>query len=151
VITRILVAVDDSPAGLAASRLAIEAAAAHRATLRVVTVVTDGILELAIAAARPAPGLHERRLTSGLAFLQHVARAAEQAGVPFELRQLEADDVAVAVLDEARAWRADLVVIGRSRRHHPGDPYIGSDARQVLEFAEQPVLVAPPPNRGSRG
>lgn len=147
---RILVAVDDSPAGLAASRLAIETAAAHRATLRIVTVVADGAVELAIAAAGPAPGLHERRISSGLAFLQHVARAAEQAGVTFELRQLEADDVAAAVLDEARAWAADLVVIGRSRRHHAGDPYIGSDARQVLEFAEQPVLVAPPPNRAAR-
>lgn len=146
-ITKVLGAVDDSPAGLAASRLAVDVARAYRARLLVVTVVSDGLLEAEIGAGPAGPGLHERRVTSGLAFLRHVARDAERAGVPIELRELESDDVGTAVLDEARAWGADLVVIGRSRRRHAGDPYIGGDARQVLEFAEQPVLVAPPPNR----
>jgi hypothetical protein len=35
-------------------------------------------------------------------------------------------------------------VIARSqRRRRTGDPYVGSETAQVLEFTEKPVLVVP--------
>ena len=40
-----------------------------------------------------------------------------------------------AVLDEARSWPADLVIIGRAGRWHSGEPYVGAQTRHVLEFA----------------
>jgi nucleotide-binding universal stress UspA family protein len=49
------------------------------------------------------------------------------------------------VLAQAREWRADLVVLGRSREAGVGDPFIGGQTRLVLEFTDIPVLVVPPP------
>jgi nucleotide-binding universal stress UspA family protein len=49
------------------------------------------------------------------------------------------------VLDHARFWAADLVVLGRANRHAPGQPYIGHHTQRILEVAEVPVLTVPPP------
>jgi nucleotide-binding universal stress UspA family protein len=51
---------------------------------------------------------------------------------------------AARVLAEARAWHADLVVLGRSGQHRrSAAPGLGSQVRTVLEFTEVPVLVVP--------
>jgi hypothetical protein len=47
---------------------------------------------------------------------------------------------------KARVWGADLIVLGRSNLPGPGQPYVGSHTRQVLEFAERPVPVVPAPD-----
>jgi len=142
-IERILLAVDDSPAALAAGRLAVATAQAYGARLRVVTVVEDGLLDERLSVLGNQ-GLKARRASAGSSVLSHVARAAADAGVSAEVLQLEGE-AGRRILESARRWPADLVVIGRSERRGAGDPYIGSVTRQVLEFAEQPVLVAPPP------
>jgi hypothetical protein len=36
-----------------------------------------------------------------------------------------------------------VIVIGRSGGRRSGEPYVGSEVRHVLEFADQPVLVVP--------
>jgi len=145
VIRRVLVAVDDSPASLAAARLAVELAATWNASLRAVSVVGDHLVDERLAAVlgppEPEP-LARRRENAASAVLRHLARLAEQSGVPIETRQLDGEPAAV-ILDEARRWPADLVVLGRSDRHGAGEPYIGAQTRQVLEFADRPVLVVP--------
>ncbi|HET8683969.1 MAG TPA: universal stress protein, partial [Micromonosporaceae bacterium] len=80
---------------------------------------------------------------------------ADRAGVPVETVQVDGEPAA-RVLAQARAWRADLVVLGRSDRPGVGEPYVGGHTRHVLEFAEQPVLVVPSapgprPAPGARG
>ena len=67
---------------------------------------------------------------------------ARDAGAVADTRRIEGEP-ARGVLDEARAWQATLVVIGRSGRRGAGEPYMGRETRHVLEFAEQPVLVVP--------
>jgi nucleotide-binding universal stress UspA family protein len=144
-IRRVLVAVDDSPASLAAARAAVELAAGWQASLRVVSVVGDHALAERLAAVvAPADGepLDRRRARAASAMLHHVEQLAERSGVPVETRLREGAPAAV-ILDEARRWPADLVVLGRSGRHAAGEPAIGSQTRQVLEFAEEPVLVVP--------
>ena len=49
-IRRILLAVDDSPAGLAAARSAMQLAQACEADVRAVTVLLDGLLESVLSA-----------------------------------------------------------------------------------------------------
>ena len=56
-ITRILLAVDDSPGALAAARIAVDLAAHLGARLRVVNVVQDGRLAETLEAASGSPGL----------------------------------------------------------------------------------------------
>jgi nucleotide-binding universal stress UspA family protein len=84
-----------------------------------------------------------RRRHAASSVLHHVARLAEQSGVLIETRLLDGLPAAM-ILDEANRWPADLIVVGRSDRHEAGEPYIGSETRHILEFADRPVLVVPP-------
>jgi nucleotide-binding universal stress UspA family protein len=141
-IGRILVAVDDSPGGLAAARTAIMLAASLAAQLRAVHVLVDGDLDRALAAVHSGD-VRARRSFGATAVLDHVARRAAQAGVKTETVSLGGEP-ARCLLDEARTWVADLIVMGRSDLPAgTGQPYIGGEVRQVLEFADQPVLVVP--------
>lgn len=141
-IGRILVAADDSPGGLAAARTAIMLAASLAAQLRAVHVLVDGDLDRALAAVHSGD-VRARRSFGATAVLDHVARQAAQAGVKAETVSLGGEP-ARCILDEARTWVADLIVMGRSDLPAgTGQPYVGGEVRQVLEFAEQPVLVIP--------
>jgi nucleotide-binding universal stress UspA family protein len=139
-IKRVLVAVDDSPGGLAAARYGIDLAHDLAATIRVLTVLGDGELRIAL---RDDQGLESRRRTEADALLRHVSEMARRLGVPAEMVKIPGT-VAACVLEQAREWPADLVVLGRSRGTGVGGPFIGSQARLVLEFADVPVLVIPP-------
>jgi nucleotide-binding universal stress UspA family protein len=150
VIERILVAVDESPDSLAAVRIAIELATGLGAQLRAVHVRPDHFLdrELEAAASRSAVAL--RRERAAAAILARVSTLARTAGVAIQTALL-VGEIAPAILDAARDWPADLVVIGKSRRAATGEPYVGSQTRSVLEFGEQPVLVATPVRSGTTG
>lgn len=144
-IRNILLAVDDSAPALAAARTGVELAATCGARVRAVTVLTDG--RIAEQLARTAG--HDdslatiaRQSQTADAVLRHVARLAADADVPCETAKLDGE-VAQRILQEADSWPADLVVIGRSDIGKPGQPYIGSHTRHVLEFAEQAVIVVP--------
>ena len=140
-ITHILLAVDDSPDSLAATRLAVELALGLGARLRAVHVRADHQFEAAIEAATGSP-VGVRRDEAEASLLARVAALAQGRGVVVETVLL-AGRVEVALLQAARDWGADLVVIGKSGRAAVGEPYVGSLTRHVLEFAEQPVLVTP--------
>jgi nucleotide-binding universal stress UspA family protein len=121
---RILIAVDDSAPALAAAELAIELGQVLTTELRFVSVIevgrtTDAILRH-IAGMTAAAGL-------AASFL-----AIDDGEHPFEL-----------LLDAARGWDADLVVMGRSDNRRPGEPYVGSQTEHLLEFTDIPVLVVP--------
>jgi nucleotide-binding universal stress UspA family protein len=146
VIERVLLAVDDTPGSLAATRVAVAIARELHARLRAVHVSTDHLFESALAAATGSPQVRTGRDIAAAALLDRVAALAAVAGVDVET-DLLAGNVAPAVLDAARTWAADLVVVGKSARTISGEPYVGAQTRQILEFAEQPVLVVPPAHR----
>lgn len=145
-ISRILVAVDDSAAALAAAAVAVEIAAATGATVQALHVLGDGEVT---EAWRCASCTGVPRAVAAEALLAHVARMASAAGVPVHT-ELGTGDAAPTVLDHARSWPADLVVLGRAACHGTGTPYIGHHTQHVLEFAEVPVLTVPPPQQGTK-
>jgi nucleotide-binding universal stress UspA family protein len=53
-------------------------------------------------------------------------------GVPFD-----------TILDDAREWKADVILMGRTGRTGPGRALLGSEAERVLEFTDRPVLIVP--------
>lgn len=144
-IERILLAVDDTPDSLAAARTAIAVAGATGARLRVVHVSADHVLDSAIEAATGSADAATRRAVADAALLSRVAALAAAAGVPTET-ELLSGEAAPAVLAAARAWPADVIVVGKSARAAHGEPYVGSQTRQILEFCDLPVLVVPPPH-----
>jgi nucleotide-binding universal stress UspA family protein len=141
---RVLVAVDDSPAALAAARLAVQLARDWKADVRAVTVVFDHEVIDRLGGTLNAEPLQRRRGHAASSLLHYVERIGRAAGVRVETVQ-SSGPAAEELLKQARAWSADLVVIGRSGRGGVGQPYVGSHTRHVLEFADQPVLVVPQP------
>jgi nucleotide-binding universal stress UspA family protein len=141
VIERILVATDDSPAGLEALQRAIELAARFAATLRVVHVHADSDVTTALLASG-APRMAERRSKAVQSLFLQASRLAARAGVEVQTLELRGEP-AHRILEQARSWPADLVVIGRGEARGAGRPWVGRETRMVLEFADQPVLVVP--------
>jgi len=140
---QILLAVDDSPAGLAAARVAVELAAGWAGQIRAVHVLVDGVLEAALEQEASSAGVHGRRDLGAHAALKYVGDLAGRAGVPIETMALEGEP-ARRILEQAEAWPADLIVLGGAGRGLIGEPYVGSAVSRVLEFADAPVLVVPP-------
>jgi nucleotide-binding universal stress UspA family protein len=147
--TRILVAVDDSPAALEGLRVAVDLARHSGAQLRCVHVLVDGELLRALGKVHHDGTVVERRAREADLLLRHVVAVAERSGVPAEGVSLEGEPGRV-LLDEARDWRADLLVVGRADAVRPGTAYVGGVARQLLEFSDVPVLVVPQRAPGSR-
>jgi nucleotide-binding universal stress UspA family protein len=141
VTSRVLLAVDDSRPALAAARTAVGLAAALRARLCAVTVLADGVLTRRIAGITGDGEAAARRELMSASVLRHVAALAKRSGVPVDSVIAEGEPAA-AILDQASAWRADMIVLGRSDQEGPGS-HLGSQTLQVLEFAEVPVLVVP--------
>ena len=146
--TRILVAINDSPAGLAAARAAIWLATESRATVLAVHVVADEApgadaahREVATGQA-PAQTDADIRAREAAAVLDFVAGLAQQAGVPMETRMLPGGPGRV-ILEQAARWGADVIMLGRSGVRHVGQPFVGSQVLYVLEFADVPVVVVP--------
>ncbi len=144
--SRILLAVDDSEGALAASRVAIDLADTCHAVLRVVSVVVDGLVAGALAGGEAVEPVRQRQLVAASSVLRYVSETARRRGLTVEVRQLEGRP-AQQILHEAQDWSAEVVVLGRSAVRGAGLPYVGSVTAHVLEFAEQPVLVVPPPSR----
>jgi nucleotide-binding universal stress UspA family protein len=136
--TRILVAVDDSSGGVSAARTAVRLAALTGGHIRAITVESDGIV------ADSGSGAGASEADRGRAALDFVRDLAADHGIRIETDHLQGRP-ALVILDDATAWRADYIVVGRTGRHRIGEHFIGADAQHVLEFAEVPVVVVPSP------
>jgi nucleotide-binding universal stress UspA family protein len=140
--SRILVAVDDSAAALTAVGVAVTLGTLSGARLRFVHVIADGEVVRALARMGRDGQKTAERAVASQSLLRHVSREAEHAGVPSDTASLSGDPAAV-LLDAARSWDADLLVLGRSDVGQVGRAYVGEVTRGVLEFSETPVLVVP--------
>lgn len=142
-IQHILLAVDDSPASMAATQVAIEMASRLDAEVYAATVIVNHAVDERLAAALDSRAtLTRRRDQAAASVLRHVARLAARAGVPVRTLTLYGEP-APCLLKQAREWPADLVVMGHASRPGAGQHYVGAQTQHVLEFAEQPVLVVP--------
>lgn len=141
---RILVAVDDSPAAMAAVRTALAIATRTGAHVRFVHVLADGELVRALTGGQPEAPLRERRSRASSSLLAHVVHLARAEGVEADGVGLQGE-AAPEILAQAASWPADLIVIGRSDVRGTGRPYVGTVTRHVLEFSDDPVLVVPRP------
>lgn len=81
--------------------------------------------------------------SSGNRVLAQAHAEARQAGVTAEVKLLEAsgDRVASVIVDEARSWPADLIVIGTHGRSGFSRVVFGSVAEGVVRSAHIPVLL----------
>jgi len=75
--------------------------------------------------------------------LRKARERAERAGVPVETRLVEVLDrrAAQVISEEARQWRADLLVLGTHGRKGFDHLLLGSVAEGVIRTASMPVLL----------
>jgi len=146
--TRILLAVNDSPAGLAAARTALRFARASRGTVLAVHVLAaDPSSPRAGGPAGAAAVEHDRAAATSAeraadALLDYITELAKESDVPIEARRL-AGRPAQVILEQAARWGPDVIVLGRSGVRHVGQPFVGSQVLHVIEFSDVPVLVVP--------
>ena len=146
---RLFVCMDGSVAALAAGRLALELAAEYGGVVRAVSVVGGDDWEPALPGrASLGAGAGARMEQAHRATLHRFGAMGRERSVKVETELLHGGPLR-EILRDARSWRPDLVLIGRTRRSGPGSPMLGSLAMQVVEFADWPVIVVPEKPGGS--
>lgn len=141
---RILVPVDGSPTANHGLGEAIALGKLTGARLRLLHVVDE--LSFAIGAGAFA-GFASDYITmlreGGEDILAAGKARVEAAGLEVDtvLRDTFAGRVCDHVTQEAKAWPAELIVIGTHGRRGAGRLFMGSDAEQILRQAPVPVLL----------
>ena len=80
---------------------------------------------------------------AGQKVLATCAATARQAGVEVDTKfiVLQTQRICDAIIEEAKRWPADLIVIGTHGRHGFNHLLLGSAAEGVIRLATIPVLV----------
>ena len=143
--TRILVPVDGSATSMLGLNEAAKIASESGAQLRVLNVVDEMIMVPAVD-AYPMAGVEdmlESLRESGREALEEAGKAAEKLGISAETVQIESrgSPVSDVILNDARRWRADVIVMGTHGRRGMNRLLLGSDAERVLRQTPVPVLL----------
>jgi nucleotide-binding universal stress UspA family protein len=87
---------------------------------------------------------HKRIIEDSAArYLDVVAQAAKQAGVPCEVISMTSDYPADTILETATERKCDLIVMATHGRRGISGVLLGSETQRVLTQAKIPVLVYP--------
>ncbi|HEX8874266.1 MAG TPA: universal stress protein [Nitrosospira sp.] len=138
----ILVPVDGSATCEHALREALGLARQQPAELELVYVMED-ILFLENEAYINYTEVRKSARNTGEQILARAQTVVQQAGMTAEHKLLEArgERIASVILEEARRWPADLIVIGTHGRSGFSRVLFGSVAEGVVRMAHIPVLL----------
>lgn len=142
--THILVAVDGSKTSDLALQEAIGLVRDQQATLRVVYVV-DEVSIFADAEFISPIEIEKAWVASGHAALSKAKSVAQAAGMEAETKLLENEAlgqrIADVIVQEARSWPADLLVVGTHGRRGLNHLLLGSVAEGIVRMSPVPVLL----------
>jgi nucleotide-binding universal stress UspA family protein len=145
---RILVPFDGSATSSCGLDEAIGIAKLTGASLRLIHMLdildfTSGFETAAVYTDHVIPFMRQ----TGQEILQGGKACAEKAGVRADTVLLEGMKTRLCdlVADQARAWGAELIVIGTHGRRGVGRVLLGSDAEQIVRTAPVPVLLVRAP------
>lgn len=141
---KILVPIDGSDTSKLGLEESIRLAKSTGGRLRLIHVIDDLSLALAMDGYSGHPGewLNELR-AEGARILQDAADVALQSGVIVDTKLKEhfKGTVSELVIAEAQGWSADLIVIGTHGRRGLGRIVLGSSAESILRNSPIPVLL----------
>jgi nucleotide-binding universal stress UspA family protein len=147
---RILVPVDGSPTSTAGLDEALKLVRSNRARIRLLHIIDD-----TLAFSSPDGGgvnyVLDALRKSGREALERAASRVRRSKLEPEIALVEnfVGRVAEAIVDQAKRWRADLIVMGTHGRRGFNRLLIGSSAELVVRSSSVPVLLVPA-RRGSR-
>jgi nucleotide-binding universal stress UspA family protein len=141
---RILVPVDGSSTSAQGLAEAIAIAKLTQGRIRLLHVFMEPFEAVGIDGAMCSGADIHRLVHEGGEIL--LAKAAEQvrsqgAAVDTVLESSDGARVCDVVAKAAKAWSADLIVIGTHGRRGVGRMLLGSDAEQILRMSPAPVLL----------
>jgi nucleotide-binding universal stress UspA family protein len=139
-----LVTADDSRESIAAATTAAHLAVTLQAQIRIFVVVEDDRVGEELERVT-GPDASDRRHQAVTNLLEYLRRKVCDEGVPsteVEVAQTTGEPYR-QILEEARTWPADMIVMAASDQRGVRSNYIGSVTEQVVEFASCPVLVVP--------
>lgn len=141
---RILVAVDGSPTSERALEEAMGLAKALGSRLRLVHAVDEVTWNWEGEWVNPQE-LWDAMARGGQALLEKLAERVKAAGLEGDTRLVEITTAGVrlseAIVKEAEAWPADLIVAGTHGRRGLSHLLLGSVAEGIVRVATQPVLL----------
>ena len=140
---KILVPVDGSVTSTRGLHEAVKLAKEHDAALRLVHVVDELLLDAGYGSAGNYQIFFEAVRTGGKALLEKMASVAREGGIEPQTEMLETigGRAADLIIEAARKWPADLIVMGTHGRRGIRRLLLGSDAELVLHSAPVPVLM----------
>ena len=140
---RILVPVDGSEIAKRGLHEAVQLSKALGSELRLVHIVDDSALALNPETGIAAAPLVEDFAEGGKEILEEARRLAIAEGVNADtvLHENFTGRIADLIVEEAKKWGAELIVMGTHARGGIRHAVLGSDAEAVLHGAEVPVLL----------
>ena len=140
---RILVPVDGSDTSKEGLAEAVKLSKELRSALRIVHIVDESALALNPEAGIAAAPLVEDFAEGGKEILEEARSLAAAQGADAEvvLHENFTGRVADLIVDEARKWRAELIVMGTHGRRGIRHAVLGSDAEAVVHGSPVPVLL----------
>src|SRR2546421_9213188 len=131
---RILVPISGSPTDDEAVRLACRLARRQRAKVYVITI-------LEVRRSVPLGGVPDEDVQRAESMVEHAESLGAEYDADIDSELLQAREAGPAIVDEARDWKADLVVIGIPYRQRFGAFYMGTTAPYVLKSAPCRTMV----------
>jgi len=140
---RILVPVDGSPTSIAELKEAVKLAKALRAKLCLLHVVDESIVFNTPEGGINLEPILDEMKRGGKRLLRRAEKLASALGVKpdTELRESAGARVADVIVERAKRWRSDLIVMGTHGRRGVNRMLMGSDAELVVRNASAPVLL----------
>ncbi|MBP2677201.1 MAG: universal stress protein [Deltaproteobacteria bacterium] len=140
---KILVPVDGSETSKRGLMEACRLAREQDARVRCLHVIDQQYLTVNYMGAMYMPDLIDRLRDNGRGILREASEQARTGGVNVEsvLRESAERRVADMIIDEAKTWAADLIVMGTHGRRGLSYLALGSDAESVVRNSPVPVLL----------
>ena len=147
---RILVPVDGSPTALKGLDAALRLAKDGGAKVRLLHIVEEYAAFTAPDAGVNIAPILDALKAGGRKALGKAEQRARAAGVKVEGVMLEnfGGRIADLVVEQAKRWKADLIVMGTHGRRGVQRVLVGSDADVVVRYSPVPVLLVPARGRG---
>ena len=141
---RILVPVDGSAPSKRALEEAVSVAKMTGAQIRVIHVIDEPFMALGVDGFSGSPGdIIELMQEAGRGIVGAAVAQVRAAGIACDSALADSlhGRICDLVVDQARRWQADLIVIGTHGRHGVARAVLGSDAEQMLRVSPVPVLL----------
>jgi nucleotide-binding universal stress UspA family protein len=140
---RILVPVDGSSVSRAGLQQALRLARDQKAQLRIVHIVDEAVLAQYPEAIDGAGELMSTMIDDGKKTLNKALLLARRHKIKADsvLHEKLLGSLADLILDEAKKWRADIIVLGTSTQSGLKRFFVGSDAEAIVRASRLPVLL----------